>query len=203
MVRCQAWVIHRPCVRFGDMPERLARQALYEWIGRRLKWAREQMPLTQAELAPILGVSVNSLSNCENGRRCLSLVSLITAANRLRVGTEYLLTGDLVAVESELRERLVQAHPELLRQPGRRRALEDPAQRLAEEAAEQAQLEAAMEVVQRHLSMNRPHRPRRASAAPAPAAAQSPGHSDTDNPKPPADMTPAVGTAMQARTQVE
>jgi transcriptional regulator with XRE-family HTH domain len=164
-----------------------ARRATFEWIGKRLRWAREQIPLTQTEFARALGITTVTLSKAESGQRTLSILSVITAANRLRCGTEYLLTGDLVAVEPELRERLILAHPELLRPEGReaRRYVnpadpEQVAQEEAEREAEREQIRQAMKVLERAVSL-RPRRRRRRASAEA-SSAFPPGPPDTGTP---------------------
>jgi len=153
--------------------------ATYEWIGKRLRWAREQIPLTQTELAHALGVSTTVINKVEKGLRPLELLSLISAANRLRTGTEYLLTGELVAVEPELRERLVLQHPELLRPAGRPAIPPPPADeaaRMAEEAANAEKLQAALRTIAVALKNQRP--PRRRQRRPT----QSVPDTGTDGP---------------------
>lgn len=171
------------------MQDEAARRATFEWIGKRLRWAREQIPLTQTEFARSLGITTVTLSHAEAGKRTLSVLSLITAANRLRCGTEYLLTGDLVAVEPELRERLVLAHPELLRPAGRPPIpYLDPAdeaaavEREAQEAAEKERLRDALNVLTEAVFQPRPRRRRRANAEAAPASPQSSGGTGTAGP---------------------
>jgi transcriptional regulator with XRE-family HTH domain len=179
-----------------------ARRLTFQWIGKRLRWAREQIPLTQAELARSLDITVVTLSKAENGQRALSILSLITAANRLRTGTEYLLTGDLVAVEPELRERLVLAHPELLLPAGRPAVRQmDPADplKIAEEEAAREELRAAMEVVSRALALPLPRRRRRASAVETPAPVQSPVGTDTADPARGCDSLPGGSKTLQPR----
>jgi transcriptional regulator with XRE-family HTH domain len=98
-------------------PEDEARIETYRWIGLRLRWARELVYPTQAAFARALNLDKHALAKIEHGKRPLRLVNLITAANKLRTGTEYLLTGNLAGVEPELQRLLMQRHPELLQMP--------------------------------------------------------------------------------------
>lgn len=98
-------------------PDEEARLETYRWIGLRLKWARELVYPTQAAFARALGLDKHSVAKIETGKRPIRLVNLITAANKLRTGTEYLLTGNLAGVEPELQRLLMQRHPELLQAP--------------------------------------------------------------------------------------
>lgn len=83
-------------------------------IGLRLRWARELVYPTTALFGEALGVDKSLISLMENGERSISPLNLVTAANKLLVGTEYLLTGDLSAVEVSMRRALVDRHPELI-----------------------------------------------------------------------------------------
>lgn len=108
-------------------PEDEARLETYRWIGLRLKWARELVYPTAAAFARALNLDKHALAKIEHGKRPLRLVNVITAANKLRTGTEYLLTGNLAGVEPELQRLLVQRHPELLQAvPPRPRVSRDP-----------------------------------------------------------------------------
>lgn len=92
-------------------------RATYVMIGKRLRWARELIYDTQAEFARALDVDKSTINKIENGDRSLSIETLIYAANKLQTGADYLLFGELLGVDPELRERLVQRHPELYAAP--------------------------------------------------------------------------------------
>ena len=85
----------------------------FVWIGKRLRWARELVYPTQAEFAYVMDMPQATLDKIEKGERMLSVVSLISASNKLRTGSEFLLFGDLTQVDPELRRLLVKKHPEL------------------------------------------------------------------------------------------
>lgn len=86
---------------------------LYAGIGQRLRWARELVYDSQAEFARAMGIDKSQLSKMESGQRALSLANLLTAGNKLRTGTDFLLTGNIAGVDRALRILLVQRHPEL------------------------------------------------------------------------------------------
>lgn len=83
-------------------------------IGLRLRWARELFYPSQTEFARVMGVTPSTINKIENGERALNVVNIISAANKLRCGTEYLLTGDVRGVDRDLRRLLIRQHPELL-----------------------------------------------------------------------------------------
>ena len=102
-----------------SMTRSVEEKALDIWIGRRLRWARELAYGSGAAFARVMGLSQAHVNRMERGERSLSYLNLVSAANKLQTGTEYLLTGDLSSVETELRRALIQRHPELLDSPGR------------------------------------------------------------------------------------
>lgn len=99
------------------MTRREAEISLNAEIGRRLRWARELVYPTGIAFARAMGMDQSLLVKVETGERSISLLNLVTAANKLQVGTEYLLTGDLYNVETSMRRALIDHHPELLTEP--------------------------------------------------------------------------------------
>lgn len=102
-------------------------------VGERIKVRREELGLTQAQLADELGVTHQHVSGIESGASAPSLELLVRVARRLGDSTDYLLTGESplemdavggiradAALPSEAKERLV-ALVELLRQLADRR----------------------------------------------------------------------------------
>ena len=83
------------------------------WIGRRLRWARQHVYASPAEFARVIGTTTAKLREIEEGDRALTLSQLISAANKLRCGSDYLLMGELRLVDPALRGLLVKRHPEL------------------------------------------------------------------------------------------
>lgn len=86
----------------------------YRRIGQRMRWARELMYDSQQDFARVMGLSATTLAKVELGQRSLSVLSLMTAGEKLRTGTDFLLQGDLRLVNSPLRHFLIERHPELL-----------------------------------------------------------------------------------------
>ena len=62
-------------------------------LGERIKLKREELGLTQLQLAQALGVTPQHISVIEKGKRSPSLDSLAKLAQELGVTTDYLITG--------------------------------------------------------------------------------------------------------------
>ncbi|MBQ9032138.1 MAG: helix-turn-helix transcriptional regulator [Parasporobacterium sp.] len=62
-------------------------------IGKRIKTARKDSGYTQEELADLIGIEPQSLSDIERGKYCASVPNLIQFSEILHVSCDYLLTG--------------------------------------------------------------------------------------------------------------
>ena len=96
-------------------------------IGSRVKQARLKKHLTQQQLAEAAGISLSFLSNIENGRQAMQVLTLIDLANALEVSIDWLcrdipLTSSSISshIESELssctpkeREAILQLVPSM------------------------------------------------------------------------------------------
>lgn len=69
-------------------------------FGRRLKECREQISMTQEELAILVGVEKQHISRMERGTRACSIDLLVILATTLHVSTDYLLIGKSINYES-------------------------------------------------------------------------------------------------------
>ena len=67
----------------------------YQVIGKRIKIRREQLHMTQMELAEIADLSVPYISYIETGKKKLSLGTLINIANALSISPNELLMDHL------------------------------------------------------------------------------------------------------------
>lgn len=67
----------------------------YQVIGKRIKIRREQLHMTQMELAEITDLSVPYISYIETGKKKLSLGTLINIANALSISPNELLMDHL------------------------------------------------------------------------------------------------------------
>ncbi|MEX1474814.1 helix-turn-helix domain-containing protein [Enterococcus sp. C78] len=65
-------------------------------IGSRIKKARLKKNLTQEKLAELTGLSIQHISNIENGRSKLSIESLISISSTLDVSTDHLLQDNVL-----------------------------------------------------------------------------------------------------------
>ena len=68
----------------------------YVAMGRRIRRKRQEMGLTQGELASRLNISLSYYGHIERGSRTPSLETLIIIANALNVGADYILRDSLV-----------------------------------------------------------------------------------------------------------
>jgi len=64
-----------------------------EKVGERLKLIRQNLKLTQKEMADLLGVTLNAYQRYEMGARSLSLEKLKILMEKLNVNLNWLLTG--------------------------------------------------------------------------------------------------------------
>lgn len=69
-------------------------------FGRRLKECREQIGMTQEELALLVGVEKQHISRMERGTRACSIDLLVILATTLHVSTDYLLIGRSINYEN-------------------------------------------------------------------------------------------------------
>jgi transcriptional regulator with XRE-family HTH domain len=89
-------------------PHRLAAE-----IGGRLRYVREALQMTTTELGAALGLDEAAVRHIEKGRRAPSVPLIATLCHLLRITPQYLFYGDTRDIDPELREALLQAHPEL------------------------------------------------------------------------------------------
>jgi transcriptional regulator with XRE-family HTH domain len=64
---------------------------LYEYVGRRVRKAREERGLTQEALASLISLSRTSVTNIEKGRQTIALHKFVEIADALRVDPSSLL----------------------------------------------------------------------------------------------------------------
>jgi len=74
---------------------------LYE-IGRRIQNQRKQMGYTQEQLAEMMNVSIQMISNLERGNKAIRIDNLINLSNILHVSTDYILKGIDTVEDSEI-----------------------------------------------------------------------------------------------------
>jgi transcriptional regulator with XRE-family HTH domain len=88
-------------------------QELARQIGVRLRYVREALQLTTTELGADVGLDEAAIRHIEKGRRGPSVPLIATLCHLLRITPQYLFYGDVRDIDPELREALLQAHPEL------------------------------------------------------------------------------------------
>ncbi len=62
-------------------------------IGNRISTRRKQLGFTQEQLANMMDVSVQMISNLERGVKAIRIENLIKLSEILKVSTDYILTG--------------------------------------------------------------------------------------------------------------
>lgn len=80
----------------------------YNTIGRRIKELRTKESLTQEKLAELCSLSIQHISNIENGRTKLALPALVNIANVLNTTVDFLLDSNLTSADSVYEYELYQ-----------------------------------------------------------------------------------------------
>jgi transcriptional regulator with XRE-family HTH domain len=83
-------------------------------VGERLRWVREALELTQAQIAVAVGIDQSAWSHYELGRRWPDIGTAMRLVAKLKISLPYLLDGSLEGVERQLAIRLAAYHPELV-----------------------------------------------------------------------------------------
>ena len=71
----------------------LAPEILYPLMGRNIKRLRRQNKMTQEQLAEMMNVSIQMVSNLERGNKAIRIDNLINLSQILDISTDYILTG--------------------------------------------------------------------------------------------------------------
>lgn len=76
-------------------------------IGKRIQTRRKQQGYTQEQLAEMMNVSIQMISNLERGNKAIRIDNLINLSQILNVSTDYILTGkqtkdDVTAVIAQI-----------------------------------------------------------------------------------------------------
>ena len=76
-------------------------------IGRRIQRRRKQQGYTQEQLAEMMNVSIQMVSNLERGNKAIRIDNLINLSQILDISTDYILTGKETADDMQaLTERI-------------------------------------------------------------------------------------------------
>ena len=62
-------------------------------IGKRIQLRRKQLGYTQDQLASMMDVSIQMISNLERGNKAIRIDNLINLSQILKISTDYILTG--------------------------------------------------------------------------------------------------------------
>lgn len=79
----------------------MANEMLLKDLGERIKQRRKQMGITQEKLAEAMDVSIQMISNLEQGKKAIRPENLVKLCNVLRISADFLLTGRYAPVVSD------------------------------------------------------------------------------------------------------
>ena len=71
-------------------------------IGKRIQNRRKQLGYTQEQLAEMMNVSIQMVSNLERGNKAIRIDNLVNLSHILDVSTDYILTGKATADDNEV-----------------------------------------------------------------------------------------------------
>lgn len=78
-------------------------------IGKRIQNRRKQLMFTQEQLAEMMNVSIQMVSNLERGNKAIRIDNLINLSQILEISTDYILTGKATSDDNEaLASRIAQ-----------------------------------------------------------------------------------------------
>lgn len=81
-------------------------------IGKRIYERRRQLGYTQEELAELMNVSIQMISNLERGNKSIRIENLLKICSILNVSTDYILTGKQNELDiKELSDQLQKLSP--------------------------------------------------------------------------------------------
>ena len=75
-------------------------------FGKRISNCRRSSDISQKQLAQMIHVSNNHLSNIENGKSAPSFLTFLSICNALRVSPSYLIFGTSITVDSIIVEKI-------------------------------------------------------------------------------------------------
>lgn len=80
-------------------------------IGKRIQNRRKQQGFTQEQLAEMMNVSIQMVSNLERGNKAIRIDNLINLSQILEISTDYILTGKETTEDvEELTARIAGLH---------------------------------------------------------------------------------------------
>lgn len=103
--------VHIIIPKFNKQGENMGEVDLND-IGKRIQNRRKQQGYTQEQLAEMMNVSIQMVSNLERGNKAIRIDNLINLSHILDISTDYILTGKATADDNEaLTARISQLPP--------------------------------------------------------------------------------------------
>ena len=81
-------------------------------IGKRIQNRRKQLMFTQEQLAEMMNVSIQMVSNLERGNKAIRIDNLINLSQILNISTDYILTGKETTDDIQLLTERISQLPE-------------------------------------------------------------------------------------------
>lgn len=75
-------------------------------FGKRISNCRRELDISQKQLAAMIHVSNNHLSNIENGKSAPSFLTFVAICKELGVSSTYLINGSTFSIDAELMEKI-------------------------------------------------------------------------------------------------
>lgn len=76
-------------------------------VGRRIREIREYQHFTREQLSEKANISIQFLSDIENGYKSMTVLTIINLAKALNISTDYLLLGKSSSDESNKRDKII------------------------------------------------------------------------------------------------
>ncbi len=71
-------------------------------IGKRIQQRRKQMGYTQEQIANMMNVSIQMVSNLERGNKSIRIENLVNLCQILQVSSDYILTGKSTELDNKV-----------------------------------------------------------------------------------------------------
>lgn len=85
----------------------MEKKSLNVEVGRRIREIREYQHFTREQLSEKANISIQFLSDIENGYKSMTVLTIINLAKALNISTDYLLLGKLSSNESNERDKII------------------------------------------------------------------------------------------------
>lgn len=85
----------------------MEKKSLNVEVGRRIREIREYQHFTREQLSERANISIQFLSDIENGYKSMTVLTIINLAKALNISTDYMLLGKFSSNESDERNKII------------------------------------------------------------------------------------------------